>query len=96
MKYVEIPVGFTLNFLYAYPEPEFRTLTSLRFFLLRVLNLWIPLADVAVDNPIVLIPTPSFRASDSLRWSLTVVVLTTLTTYSSPLIKVPVIPLLMS
>ena len=68
----------------------------LRLLVARVLNLLIPLADVAVESPIVLIPTPSLRASASLRWSLTVLVLTTLTTYSSPLIKVPLIALLIS
>ena len=46
-----------------------------------------PLALVAVDNPMVLIPA---AASESFLNNLTVLVLTNLTTYSSPLTKVPV------
>ena len=42
-----------------YPDPDWITLTSLKFFLDNVLNLWIPLAVVAVENPIVLIPAKS-------------------------------------
>ena len=85
---VEIPVGFTLNFLWVYPEPDWRTLTSLKFFLERVLNLWIPLEVVAVENPIALVPA---AASSSFLNNLIDLVFTNPATYSSPLTKVPVI-----
>ena len=53
---VDIPVGFTINFLFVYPLPPLITLTSERVFLFdAVINLWIPEVFVVV-NPTVLIP----------------------------------------
>ena len=51
-----MPEDLTLSFLCWYPDPGEITLIFLRTFCERVLNLWIPLAVVVVDNPIVLIP----------------------------------------
>ena len=71
---------------------------DLTFFCDKVLNLWIPDADVAAERPIVLIPVlmvvipdaEGVNASVSFLNSLIVDVFTTLTTYSSPLLKPPV------
>ena len=69
---VEIPAGFTLNLRWVYPEPSFSTFTATRVFLLSVLNLWIPLAAVSVDNPTVLIPVVPNKASTLVLKILTV------------------------
>ena len=76
---VEIPDGFTLNLRCVYPEPDSITLTDDRVVLFSVLNLWIPLAEVSVAKPTVLIPAEPNKASFWLLKILTVVGLTTLT-----------------
>ena len=53
---VEIPEELTLNFLYSYPDPPFKTFTDLKVFFGSVLNLWIPPKVVKVEKPTVLIP----------------------------------------
>ena len=68
----------------------------MRVVLFSVLNRWIPLAPVSVDNPTVLIPAIPARASSFLLNILTVDGLTTLTKYGSPSDKVPVIVLVAS
>ena len=78
-KEVEIPADLTLNLRWVYPEPSSNTLTATNVFLLSVLNLWIPLAAVSVDNPTVLIPAVPNNASALLLNILTVVGLTDLT-----------------
>ena len=60
-------------------------------FLFSVLNLCIPLADVSVANPTVLIPAFPNNASLSLLKIRTVDWFTTLTKYGSPSDKVPLI-----
>ena len=62
-KEVEIPDGFTLNLRCVSPEPEFITLTAVKVVLFSVLNLWIPLAEVSVAKPMVLIPANPNNAS---------------------------------
>ena len=96
MKDDEIPAGSTLNFLCWYPDPPFNTLTLRRVFFVSVLNLWIPLAEVSVAKPTVLIPAIPAKASAFVLNSLTVVGFTTLTKYGSPSESVPVIVLLAS
>ena len=91
---VEIPIGFTLNFRWVYPEPSSKTFTATRVFLLSVWNLWIPLAAVSVDKPIVLIPVAPNVASTSVLKILTVDGFTTLTKYGAPSESVP--PILFS
>ena len=86
---VDIPVGLTLNLRCVYPEPSSKTLTATKVFLLSVLNLWIPLADVSVDNPIVFIPAVPNKASVGVLNILTVVGLTDLTKYGAPSDNVP-------
>ena len=93
MYEVEIPAGSTLNFRCWYPEPPFNTLTERSVFLGSVLNLWIPLAPVSVDIPIVLIPAIPDRASALVLNNLIVEELTTLTKYGSPSASVPSIVL---
>ena len=75
---VDIPVGLTLNLRWVYPEPSFRTLIVIRVFFFSVLNLWIPLADVSVDNPTVFIPVEPNTASVLVLNILTVFGFTTL------------------
>ena len=60
---VDIPAGLTLNLRWVYPEPSSKTLTATNVFLFSVLNLWIPLAAVSVDNPTVFIPVVPNKAS---------------------------------
>ena len=88
---VEIPVGLTLNLRWVYPEPSFKTLTAISVFLVSVLKRWIPLADVSVDKPTVLIPVAPNIASFLVLKSLTVFGLTILTKYGSPSDKVSTI-----
>ena len=83
-KDVDIPVGLTLNLRWVYPVPSSKTLTATRVFLLSVLNLWIPLAEVSVDNPIVFIPAVPNKASVFKLKSLIVDGLTDLTKYGAP------------
>ena len=53
---VDIPTGFTSNLRFAYPWPEFKTLTERKWFLPSFnLNLWIPLVLIVV-NPTGLVP----------------------------------------
>ena len=76
---VDIPVGLTLNLRWVYPEPSLSTLIAMRVFFFSVLNLWIPLADVSVDNPTVFIPADPNTASVLVLNILTVFGFTTLT-----------------
>ena len=76
---VDIPAGLTLNLRCVYPEPSSKTFIATRVFLVSVLNLWIPLAAVSVDNPTVLIPAVPNMASVSVLKILTVDGLTILT-----------------
>ena len=69
---VDIPVGLTLNLRCVYPDPSSKTLTATNVFLLSVLNLWIPLAAVSVDNPTVFIPAVPNNASVGVLKILTV------------------------
>ena len=78
-RVVDIPMGLTLNLRWVYPEPSSKTFTATRVFLLSVLNLWIPLAAVSVDNPTVLIPVAPNVASVGVLNILTVDGLTVLT-----------------
>ena len=71
-KDVDTPTGFTLNLRCVYPEPSSNTFTATKVFLFSVLNLWIPLADVSVDNPIVFIPAVPNNASVGVLNNLTV------------------------
>ena len=47
-------------------------MTATKVFLFSVLNLWIPLAEVSVDNPIVFIPAVPNNASVGVLNNLTV------------------------
>ena len=76
---VEIPDGLTLNLRWVYPEPDSITLMDDKVVLFSVLNLWIPLAEVSVAKPTVLIPANPNKASSLLLKILTVVGLTILT-----------------
>ena len=60
-----------------------------KVFLFSVLNLWIPLAAVSVDNPTVFIPAEPNNASFLLLNNLTVEAFTDLTKYGAPSDKVP-------
>ena len=86
---VDIPAGLTLNLRCVYPDPSSKTFTATNVFLFSVLNLWIPLAAVSVDNPTVLIPAVPNVASFLLLNILTVDGLTTLTKYGAPSDNVP-------
>ena len=86
---VDIPVGLTLNLRCVYPEPSSKTLTATKVFLFSVVNLWIPLAAVSVDNPTVFIPAVPNNASTLVLNNLTVDGLTDLTKYGAPSDKVP-------
>ena len=77
-------MGLTLNLRWVYPVPSSKTLTATRVFLLSVLNLWIPLAEVSVDNPIVFIPAVPNKASVGVLKILTVDGFTDLTKYGAP------------
>ena len=88
---VDIPVGLTLNLRWVYPEPSFKTLTAISVLFFSVLKRWIPLADVSVDKPTVLIPVAPNIASFGVLKSLTVFGLTILTKYGSPSDKVSTI-----
>ena len=87
---VDIPDGLTLNLRWVYPEPSSNTLTDTNVFLSSVLNLWIPLAAVSVDNPIVLMPDNPNIASTLVLNNLIVDGLTTLIKYGAPSDNVPV------
>ena len=66
-------------------------MTATKVFLFSVLNLWIPLAAVSVDNPTVFIPVVPNNASTLLLKILTVVGFTDLTKYGAPSDNVPLI-----
>ena len=76
---VDIPVGLTLNLRCVYPAPSSKTFIATNVFLFSVLNLWIPLAAVSVDNPTVFIPAEPNSASFLLLNNLTVEAFTDLT-----------------
>ena len=74
-----------------YPDPSSSTFTATKVFLFSVTNLWIPLAAVSVDKPIVFIPVVPNNASTLVLNNLTVEGLIDLTKYGAPSDNAPFI-----